>query len=1104
MEDAEARVKVSRPPSTKPIVHGDTVRAATVPGRMIRSKLGLSRVSWIDEKPERSMKETEAEEDCKFYLSSKSRPKPRLCEELSFNGSSSDDGGPSRAINVIVLDKEEEDGPRSSISIQKLKGSQSGGSCSKDANVVGETPCSSDSDSIVEIYEPFDAVPINVDLTGNQMIPQLPWRSNGENDSKGAAGEDVEDFRGPLRIKKFSGLEVLVSEYVDVDESNSSSGPCTVGKRGVAQRTRSHFKGSGSIMVKKKKRKRPRGSFNRPMCLDVEASESSLSEGEDDNGMDVNADSSDDHAGRKFKRGANRTRTGRRRGKGTKGKYKKRKRGRGSKGDFIFESMVNSMWKLKGVSPEAPEKDDSAAEEMNPIAKLGRRYFKFNFGIERPKSVKKTEAEKEEDELWAIFDFAKKSGHFGSYNVETIFPKSIGVDALSRCTGEADDSNAPQSDIDSSTHCDRGRHHLILDEQVGVICSFCSFVKQKIRYILPSFAMRPQRNSGQSGATPKTKDLPSFDGIQFDKTDEWGWDSSSMSKGSVWDIIPGIKETMFPHQQEGLEFLWKNIAGSMYLEELKKNPGSNGIGGCVISHAPGTGKTRLAIVFLQTYMAVFPDCRPLIVAPTAILSTWEKQFMTWKVDIPIHVLNKREFSGKEDENIMEIVKNQPRNENLSRLAKLYSWNKSKSVLGISYDLFKMLVDEDSYDKDKEGTEIRKILLEMPGILVLDEGHAARNRNSQIWNSLKRIKTERRIILSGTPFQNNFDELYNMLCIVRPKFHRPAHNSLEKLKLLMESFVHVHNGTVLENLPGLRDCLVVLDPLPQQKCILESIRNMHIRNFLALEYAVSVVSIHPSLLTSSVLYQKESSAGTNYLEMQRLNPSEGVKTRFVMELVRLSEAMNEKVLVFSQYIEPLVLVKDQLISHFNWTEGKEVLQMDGKISTQCRQQSIDLFNDPASEAKVLLASTRACSEGINLVGASRVVLLDIVWNPAVEWQAISRAYRIGQEKVVYTYTLITSEMWECDKYRRQAEKYRLSKLVFSSKDEHVTQKNSLRVSEDRILEAMVGNENFKNIFKRICYRPKEYLLDAFGQNLDVEGSNGDFMNDLADDSVPFQA
>ena len=88
-------------------------------------------------------------------------------------------------------------------------------------------------------------------------------------------------------------------------------------------------------------------------------------------------------------------------------------------------------------------------------------------------------------------------------------------------------------------------------------------------------------------------------------------------------------------------------------------------------------------------------------------------------------------------------------------------------------------------------------------------------------------------------------------------------------------------------------------------------------------------------------------------------------------------------------------------------------MDGKLDVNQRQISINSLNDPKSDVKVLLASTKACSEGISLIGASRVVLLDVLWNPSVEQQAISRAYRTGQKKFVHVYCPVTSK-WEVDK------------------------------------------------------------------------------------------
>lgn len=106
---------------------------------------------------------------------------------------------------------------------------------------------------------------------------------------------------------------------------------------------------------------------------------------------------------------------------------------------------------------------------------------------------------------------------------------------------------------------------------------------------------------------------------------------------------------MFPHQKEGFEFIWKNLEGTTDLAKLKGvEPRSEG--GCIISHAPGTGKTRLTLVFLHTYLQVFPKCLPVIVAPANILLTWEdelKKLKKWNVRIPFYNMNSTELSGKE-------------------------------------------------------------------------------------------------------------------------------------------------------------------------------------------------------------------------------------------------------------------------------------------------------------------------------------------------------------------------------------------------------------------------------------------------------------------------
>ncbi|KAF8412498.1 hypothetical protein HHK36_000463 [Tetracentron sinense] len=924
-------------------------------------------------------------------------------------------------------------------------------------------------------------------------------------------GEEI-NFFDQLKRKRFSGLDILVPGNKDMGNPSTA----TQLHNNIAQRTRSCY-GSES---KKKKKKRKLGTVSWPFCIDESDMDSSSGQDDDDdddeidgtegtNGADNgNNDQSNINDDEYVKKGCEKE-------EGEMGKPTKRKRIRALKDYDVFKILVDSIWEKGDVVLEelVPSEDEAHIQEISPPVVETSFPLKFNFGIEEPKPKEKSDYEKEMDQLWDEFDFALKSCEIGSIGSSVV---------------DNEDTSVPEIKIDQAILCRRGKHQLILDEEIGIRCRLCHFVQLELKYILPHFKSNYYSERSGKKISSGEGNCSMFDGLNFQEIGGDPQDSSVHTKGTVWGIIPGIRKSLYLHQQEGFEFMWKNLAGGIDLDKLKKSA-SDGVGGCIISHAPGTGKTRLAIVFLHAYMELYPKCRPVIIAPCSMLLTWEEEFRKWKVDIPFHNLNNSEFSGKENMaavNFLRTSRHQDRSINSIRMVKLYSWKKDKSILGVSYNLFEKLAGERLVDDkedtkkrkvllDKQGEQIRKILLELPGLLVLDEGHTPRNQRSLIWKALSKIDTERRIILSGTPFQNNFSELYNTLCLVRPTFadmissksHKVsqrrsvpegnvrrgkwasltssigkfADEGLEELRAMIDPFVHVHKGSILqESLPGLRDCVIVLHPPCVQKDLLEVIQG--IKNPFELEYKVALISVHPSLLTGCCLSEKEeSNIDRVKLERLKLNPNEGVKTRFLIELIRLSEAMHEKVLVFSQYIDPLSFIKDQLRSLFNWTEGKEVLQMDGKLGIKHRQSSINLFNDPTSEVRILLASTKACSEGINLIGASRVVLLDVVWNPSVERQAISRAYRLGQKKVVYTYHLITSGTMEGEKYCRQAEKDRLSELVFSAMHtDSNKQKTSLTVPEDKILEEMVQHEKLKGMFEKIIYQPKESnLIETFG-------------------------
>ncbi|KAK7373483.1 hypothetical protein VNO80_06893 [Phaseolus coccineus] len=779
---------------------------------------------------------------------------------------------------------------------------------------------------------------------------------------------------------------------------------------------------------------------------------------------------------------------------------------------FFTECFMGKNDSVKDDSNKLDEKDDDVAEgQTQPLVSRQRIPFHCGF-INEEEPIEKSEQEKELDVLWGEMDMLLRVEEIGTQ------VNNIGT------------NEARENEESPASKC---KHDTIFNEQIGIYCRWCGWIETEIKYITPPFVDSERyggRRVASDGGNISKLDRALLNESEDDLEAIW-----SHNEGTVWDLIPDIKQSLYPHQQEGFEFIWTNLGGTIDLAKLKSVDPCNE-GGCIISHAPGTGKTRLTMVFLQTYLQLFPKCLPVIIAPSNILLTWEDELRKWNLGIPFHNLNSAELSGKEQViNEVDWSGNQRQNKDAIRMVKLCSWYKEKSILLISYNLYEKLAGATSGDdgeKEKNNGKIEKkkhartreyieigmgkVLRDYPGLLVLDEGHTPRNQNSYIWKVLSGSRTQKRILLSGTPFQNNFLELYNILCLMKPSFpdnipqelkkfcqsrlmHQrraskdmswepvssgnPAKEKIKQLKLLMNPFVHVHKGSILQkNLPGLRECVLVLKPDTFQQETLESIE--YSQNVLNFEHKLALVSVHPSLFLSCSLSKKEESiVDKGKLEKIRLNPYAGVKTKFLIEFIRLCDAVNEKVLVFSQFIDTLNLIKDQLESAFNWTLGMEVLYMYGRLDQKQKQSLIHSFNDANSQAKVLLASIKASSEGINLTGASRVVILDVVWNPSVERQAICRAYRLGQKKVVFTYHLLAQGTPECTKYCKQAEKNRLSELVFSNRNAESDKVKSRGVMledfEDRVLDLMVQHEKLKDMIGECIIQPKKRDLEILG-------------------------
>ncbi|XP_069144567.1 SNF2 domain-containing protein CLASSY 3-like [Solanum lycopersicum] len=265
-----------------------------------------------------------------------------------------------------------------------------------------------------------------------------------------------------------------------------------------------------------------------------------------------------------------------------------------------------------------------------------------------------------------------------------------------------------------------------------------------------------------------------------------------------------------------------------------------------------------------------------------------------------------------------------KNPHLVRMVKLKSWAKSKSVLGIRYDLFRILTGEDGEGYNKELSEI---LLKFPGLLVCKEGHTARNENNLVWKELKKVETEKRVLISQTPFQNNTKELYNTLSVVSPKIVADLEQksaslsslidknarALEDLRDIHSPFVHKYSENVkMVSLPGIRDTIIDLKPTELLNRVPENSTPFYEQNLM------SLISVHPSFVAN----KKEFSELESQIKERRcrLYPNIGVKKKFVIQLIRIWGGWKERVIVFSQLLDPLNLIKKQLNSLFSWSLG----------------------------------------------------------------------------------------------------------------------------------------------------------------------------------------
>ncbi|XP_055385953.1 transcriptional regulator ATRX-like [Condylostylus longicornis] len=581
----------------------------------------------------------------------------------------------------------------------------------------------------------------------------------------------------------------------------------------------------------------------------------------------------------------------------------------------------------------------------------------------------------------------------------------------------------------------------------------------------------------------------------------------------------GLVSHLKQHQIDGVKFMYDCCYGSVnFIEEF---PGS----GCILAHCMGLGKTLQLITLIHT-LIVYKDLkttRILILCPKSTVMNWAEEIQRWLG--PLGVKNMKVFTFNDTSDIPD---------KMNVLQEWHSCGTSGShnsgCLLIGYEAFRTLVSyptkknrSSRLDLEEIKSVVKKALLD-PGadLVVCDEGHIIKNRKAAISQAVTEIKTPRRIVLTGTPIQNNLKEYYSMVNFIKPSFlgtekefanlyANPIKNGQHKdsskreIKIMkqrsfvlhsnLSSFVQRKEAALLKTfLPQKFEYVLFIPMTPVQvklyEIFLEAVGKREDsekkgRNLLTDYTCLRKIWTHPKVLenayNNAILLKNKKEKKSNleiasdedqpddiydsqtglmsvtsdwwrkHLTDQDLTsilPSNKLQTMF--EILRMCTENREKCLIFSAFVAVLNVVeyymnlinekkaetaKELGIERFKgpWVNGKDYYRLDGKTQKTLRHEMVKRFNDPANErARVFLISAKAGGQGINLIGANRVIILDTSWNPSNDQQNIFRIFRLGQKKNCYIYRLISFGTMEEKVYSRSVTKQAMS---FRVVDEH---------------------------------------------------------------------
>uniref|UniRef100_A0A0P6GYP7 ATP-dependent helicase ATRX n=1 Tax=Daphnia magna TaxID=35525 RepID=A0A0P6GYP7_9CRUS len=233
-------------------------------------------------------------------------------------------------------------------------------------------------------------------------------------------------------------------------------------------------------------------------------------------------------------------------------------------------------------------------------------------------------------------------------------------------------------------------------------------------------------------------------------------DFDPVTKKELVTVDKSLVTKLKLHQVQGVKFMWDACFESV--ERLKQHPGS----GCILAHCMGLGKTLQAVTLVHTVVTnkICQVDRVLVLCPVNTILNWVNEFKLWLGTT----------SGVDVYEITTTSYSKNNNKEASRVQTLSKWFKGGGVLVIGYTMYLLLASENSkIDKTQEERDLCACSLVDPGpqLVVYDEGHVLKNEKTASYEALNKIATRRRIVLTGTPLQNNLEEYFCMVQFVKP-------------------------------------------------------------------------------------------------------------------------------------------------------------------------------------------------------------------------------------------------------------------------------------------------------------------------------------------------